>query len=236
LRYVRAGHEHVVVEGDGWRAERDVEATAGASETVSFAHPPALAPETETRVAPTPPSDGASPPPEPAHEPDGLVFGAAFVVVPYFFFDAENRGLNSTHTTGADAGLRLEVGYAFTPRAEILLRALGALGSECPGFFDSHFASAGPARSFRLTESMWVGASLLGGQGRTCRPDSSNSARNIVFSTDIVFSPSLDFSISIATKTYGQWLVSVSLAYYFANPSQDNRVVYAPLGFGAHFF
>ena len=25
-------------------------------------------------------------------------------------------------------------------------------------------------------------------------------------------------------------------AYYFANPSQDNRVVYAPLGFGVHFF
>jgi hypothetical protein len=236
LLLVRAGREHVVVEGDGWRGERDVNAAAGGYETVHLSRPAAIAPEPEEQVVPIPAPPAIpdrAPPPEPAHEPEGLVFGAAFVVVPYFFFDAANAGPNSTHTGGADAGLRLDVGYAFTPRAEILLRALGAIGSECPGFFDSHFASVGPALSFRLGESMWVGASLLGGQARTCRP---NGGGNVVFSTDIVFSPSLDFSISIANKSYGQWLVSLSLAYYFANPSQDNRVVYAPLGFGVHFF
>jgi hypothetical protein len=236
---VRAGREHVVVEGDGWRAEREIDATPGGSETVSLARPAASGPEHDQPASAAPasaPAPDRPATPELAHEPDGLVFGAAFVVVPYFFFDAENRGPNSTHTTGADAGLRLEVGYAFTPRAEILLRALGALGSECPGFFDSHFAGVGPALSFRVSELMWVGASLLGGQARTCRPDASNVGGNVVFSTDIVFSPSFDLSFSIANKSYGQWLVSLSVAYYFANPSQDNRVVYAPIGFGAHFF
>ena len=69
-----------------------------------------------------------------------------------------------------------------------------------------------------------------GGNGSTCRVGQND------FSTDIVFSPVFDISYAVTSRHYGQWLVSAGLGYYFATPSNDNRLVYAPIGFGPRFF
>ncbi len=219
------GHAHVTADWEGVHVGQDVELGAGADAAISLARPaPAPVPEV-VRATPEKPGE--------AHEsgppgPTGLVYGGDFILVPYAF-QPSSAATSRAWTGGVMVGLTAEVGYAFHPRAEFLLRVLGAVGSECPSAIDAHFASAGPAISVRLTESFWMGASLLGGNARTCRPGQT-------LSTDIVFSPSLDFALAVTTHDYGQWRIIASLAYYFANTASDNSVLYFPTGFGAHSF
>ena len=230
-----AGLHHVVIEGDGWRAGSDLEATAGGTQTVLVQRPSAPGPDSSAPVnAPVPPppapssAPAATPPREPPG-PDDLVFGGSFMLVPYGFIGASNGRPNDSALAGVDVGVTAEVGYAFAPRAEFLLRGFGALGAECHDFFGSHFVSAGPSISYRLFDAFWVGATLLGGNAATCRGA-------VVYSTDIVFSPTFDLALAVSTHQYGQWYVSASFAYYFANPTNDNRVIYVPVGFGVRFF
>lgn len=226
-----AGTHHVVVESEGFREEKELIAMAGRPETLLFTRPAELKPDASAR--PPPPRVPDPPrlvpriePPPPA--PDGFVFGTHFIAIAYAFFK-NNQSPTEAQTTGASVGATLEVGYAFTPRAEILLRALGALGSECPAA-SSNFLSLGPALSFRITDWGWLGVGLLGGQARNC------DGNRKPLETGVVFSPTLDFGVAVATRPYGQWLVTASIGYYFANPTNDNRVLYAPVGFGLRFF
>ncbi len=161
--------------------------------------------------------------------PTGFVFGAHFVAVPYAFL-AAGTGARDHGTSGVSVGFSLEGGYAFSRRAEILARALGAVGSECGSATGSNFFSIGPALSVRLVEWAWVGVGLLGGQARSCTPDA------VKLSTNVVFSPTFDLAFAVVTQPYGQWMVTSSVGYYFANITNDNRVVYAPIGFGLRLF
>jgi hypothetical protein len=228
---------HVAVEGDGWRGASDIETIAGTAQTVTLTQTSAPSPRPSVPTSSTPPTAPAPLPTPPlAHEaspptPHGLVFGGTFFINPYVFFGASAMGpiQNRISVGGVDVGISGEIGYAFAPRAEIVFRGFGALGSECADFFGSHFVIAGPAIAYRLTGAFWVGAGLLGGNARSCKGSA-------VYSTDIVFSPSLDFALAVSTHAYGQWVISASVAYYFANPTNDNRVLYFPVGFGVRFF
>lgn len=223
-----AGAHHVVVEADEYREERDLTLEPRGSETLTFkrpSHAPAWRPPPAEVPAPPPPVPPKTPP---APAPDGFVFGAHFVAVPYAFFKAD-KGPQEASATGASIGLAVEGGYAFTRRAEILVRALTAIGSECGSVAGSNFLSMGPAISVRALDWAWVGVGLLGGQAQSCTGATK-------LATNIVFSPTFDLAFSVATKPYGQWLITASIGYYFANPTNDNRVLYAPIGFGLRFF
>ncbi len=221
-----AGTHHVVVEGDDFRDERDVRTTAGKAETVSFTRVAKIGGQ---RPLPLKLPDPVTPPkPEVAPHPEGFVFGLHFVAVPYLFFKA-NTGPQQADASGVSIGFTAEGGYAFTKRAVILVRALGAVGSECGSFAGSNFLSVGPAISVRALDWAWVGLGLLGGQAQAC-----NSDRNLA--TNIVFSPTFDLAFAVATQPYGQWMITTSIGYYFANPTNENRVLYAPIGFGLRFF
>lgn len=225
---VAAGSHHVVVEGESFHEERDVRVASGKAETLSFSRTdkgavegprPLPAKVPEPIVPARPPIVGG---------PDGFVFGAHFVAVPYVFFKS-NTGPQDAQASGASIGLAVEGGYAFTRRAEILVRALAAVGSECGSLAGSNFLSVGPAISVRLLDWAWAGVGLLGGQAQACTKE-----RNLA--TNIVFSPTFDLAFAVATQPYGQWMITASIGYYFANPTNDNRVLYAPVGFGLRFF
>lgn len=224
---VTAGAHHVVVEAEGFRDERDVRATAGKLEVLGFVRPPTKPGE----VRPPPPKvpePQLPPKPQEGPHPEGFVFGAHFVAVPYAFFKADTGPQNAS-ASGASIGFSVEGGYAFTRRAEIVVRALGAIGSECGSFAGSNFLSMGPAINFRLLDWAWVGLGLLGGQAQACTNDKK-------LATNVVFSPTFDLGFAVATQPYGQWMITASIGYYFANPTNENRVLYAPIGFGLRFF
>jgi hypothetical protein len=226
-----AGQHHVVAEGDSWRATADVEASAGKSQTVTLTRPEVARP-----VAVTAPALPTTPPPQPspreelrAPGPDGLVFGGAVVVAPTVFFGAASGPTEGKAPAGAQLGLSGEIGYAFAPRAEIVARGIATLGSTCPNVVGAHIVAAGPAVTYRLADVLWIGASVFGGNAGTCRPPLS-------YDTSIVLSTSLDLALAVSSHPYGQWVFTVSVAYFFANQKNDNPLVYVPLGFGVRFF
>jgi len=217
-----AGQHHIVIEGEASRAEADVATQAGTERTVTLdVHAPGPAPAQAA-------SSEWAPAPETGH-PEGLVVDAAFVLVPYAYASSDAVGPNHEAVSGVDAGVTFGAGFAFAPRAVFGLRGLAAMGSQCKTAIDSHVVGLGPSIAYRLADVLWIGGSLLGGNGRTCREQST-------FSTDWVFSPTLDFAVAVATRHYGQWLITASVGYFFANSTNDNRLLYVPVGFGARFF
>src|SRR6202020_1061753 len=130
------------------------------------ASPPLIA--TPPLVLPPP-----KPPLAPRQGPDGFVYGASFVVAPFVFFGAVSpttnphfdamgnprQTSNGDWRWGFEAAISAEAGYAFAPRAEILLRGFAGLGSTCKNVLASHIVAGGPAISYRLTDSVWIGAS-----------------------------------------------------------------------------
>ena len=249
-----SGTHHVVVEGDTWRAANDFEAAAGSQQTVSLLRPDTPTPPPTVTLPPPkpPPVIAPLPPVTPVVHagPSDLVFGASFVVIPFAFLGARSPTtledankqpiLSSTGQTitngstifGGEAGLTAEVGYAFTPRAEILLRGLVAIGSTCGTAFQSHIASAGPAISYRLTDNFWIGGSVQGGSGATCRETTDAP----VYNTTLVLSTTLDVEYAVASQPYGQWVITAGIASMFADMKNENPLIYAPIGFGVRFY
>jgi PEGA domain-containing protein len=240
-----AGLHHVVVEGETWRASSDFEATGGHDLTVRVERP-----ETAALPIVAPPPLVLPPPKAPAlprnEGPEGFVYGASFVVAPFVFFGAVSPTKfthpagsggsslttdNSTWQWGFEAAISAEAGYAFAPRAEILLRGFAGLGSTCKNVLASHIVAGGPAISYRLTDSIWIGASAIGGNGATCRGQSEFANYN----TGLVLSPSVDLAIAVVTNSYGQWIITASVANFFAD-AKNNILLYVPLGFGVRFF
>ena len=165
------GLHHVVVEGDTWRAATDIQTAAGVGQTVGLDRPEAPMPPPPPPPPPTatphPPPIGKQPTDKPG--PSGLVYGGSFVLAPFLFLGATVPASNTTTnpTTGAvttnnlansktqygfEAAMSAEVGYAFAPRAEIVIRALGGIGSTCHQPFDSHIIVGGPAINYRVTD------------------------------------------------------------------------------------
>lgn len=238
---VPAGRHHVVAEGDGWRAEADVDTGASSVETVTLVQPEATPPASALVPATTPPpggaggaaggpapSESASPPAPLASE--GFIFGAQFVIVPHRF---ERRPGKEFTSWGLAAGLQVEAGFAPSEEFVVLGRAMVAVGSK--GSPATSIVNVGLALSYRLTRAVWIGAAFQG--GRALLPGSINpvGSEQLRFDTDYVFCPTLELSYAVLTKPYGQWLVSVNPGYYFTSPS-DNNAFFVPVGFGLRTF
>jgi hypothetical protein len=236
-----AGLHHVVVEGDTWRASSDLEAEAGKDEKVTLEGPNTPPPPPVEPPHPPPPRDQPIEPPK--HPgPSGFVFGGTFDVAPFVFFKAvkptsfmESNG-NTYSNAGTEWGfyatIGAEAGYAFAPRAEILIRGFWGIGSSCGQLLDSHILVGGPAVSYRLSHAVWIGASMLGGNGATCRGGQSSVAN---YNTGLVLSPGLDLAIAVVTNAKAQWIITASVLNFFAD-AKNNIMLYAPIGFGVRFF
>jgi hypothetical protein len=236
---VPAGRHHIVAEGDGWRAEADVEASAGSSaeETVTLVKPATSEPATPPPPVPSATASGSPPvvpPPSPSapESPvsEGFVFGAQFQVIPHRFDKTADRPHASF---GLAAGLMVEAGYAPAERFVLLGRLMGAAGSK--GAPATTLGSIGVAFAYRVHRIVWLGAAFQG--GRALLPGAINPApdEDRRFDTDYVFCPSLEISIAVIERSYGQWLLSVFPGYYFASP-KDNDLFYIPIGFGLRTF
>ena len=229
---VPPGRHHIVAEGEGWRAEADVEATPSGPGAVTL-----TAPADATAKVTSPPVDrSASPPAELGRTPakpgvsDGLVIGAQFVVVPHDFIGTKSRSFSSF---GLSAGLLAEAGYALTDDLVLAGRGLVTVGSK--GAPATVLMAAGIAMSYRVLDSVWIGGAFMG--GRALLPGAFNPTGDEQrrFDTDYVFCPTLEISVAVLTKPYGQWLLSAHPGYFFASPT-DNDALFVPIGFGLRTF
>lgn len=234
---VTVGHHRVSAEGDGWRGASEIDAidpTKGATVMLAasgdaqalllVSHPQnenAKPIDAPTHLAPSPES-------VPIPEPRGLVFGVSFDIVGYYLGPARGR---PDHTEGVAPALMGDIGYALTPRAEIMLRVLGGIGSE--GTPMTLVEGIGPAFSLRVFPPLWIGAACLGG-----RIESSNTPSDGVrryYETGWIFAPQVEVSYALLQTSYGQWMLNASPGYYFASP-EDNGAFFIPLGFGLRAF
>ncbi len=219
---VPVGHHHVVVEGDGWRGEADLDAVETTRiESVTIARPP-LPPKVEVPLPP--PVKPAAP-----WAPDDFVMGVHFLLVPYHFGHASGK---TNSTDGLAAGGMLDLGYALTDKTEIFFRALGAVGSE--GKPLTSIGAVGVAFSVRVLPFLWLGAGFLGGRGMIHQvlQDDNQTYR---YDTDYVFSPQIEVSYAVLTTRYGQWMFSMLPSYFVAGPL-DNSTLYVPFAFGLRGF
>jgi hypothetical protein len=232
---VTPGRHHVVAEGADWRAEADVDAVDPARlETVSLAAP---APHEAAPVAPPPaqvaPTPTPAPAPLPAAGPDGLIVGGQFVLVPHRFDGTDLRRFSSF---GLAAGFMAEIGFAPAENFDVLLRAMAAFGSK--GDPATILGSIGIAGSYRIHRAVWIGAAFSGGRATLegeGDPAKIAAGAQRRFDTNWVFCPSLELSVAVITRSYGQWFVSAFPGYYFAAPD-DNDTLYLPIGFGLRSF
>ena len=226
---VPAGRHHIVAEGDSWRAETDVEARTSANPEVMLV---ASEKSTAPQPAPTPtaPAAPAAPAASTPGVSDGFVAGAQFVLVPHEFIGTSSRPYDSF---GLSAGLQGEAGYALTDRFVLVGRALATVGSK--GVPATLLMGVGIGMSYRVHDSIWIGGAFMG--GRALLPGAYNPVGDEQrrFDTDYVFCPSLEISVAVLTKPYGQWLLSAYPGYFFASPS-DNDVFFVPIGFGLRTF
>lgn len=229
---VPPGRHHIVAEGEGWRAEADVEATPPGPGTVTLTAPgDATAKETVLPVDrnASSPADLGRTPAKPGVS-DGFVLGAQFVVVPHDFIGTKSRSFSSF---GLSAGLLAEAGYALTDDLVLAGRGLVTVGSK--GAPATVLMAAGIAMTYRVLDSVWIGGAFMG--GRALLPGAFNPTGDEQrrFDTDYVFCPTLEISVAVLTKPYGQWLLSAYPGYFFASPT-DNDVFFVPIGFGLRTF
>lgn len=232
---VPAGRHHIVAEGDGWRAEADVETGPSPTETVTLAQPePSSAAKAaspiDTGNAPPTASSIAPPVPPPLPSSDGFVFGAQFAAVPHYFDKTASKPFTSF---GLAAGFVVEAGYAPAEDLVAMGRILVAAGSK--GSPATVLDSIGFALSYRLRQRLWIGGALQ--IGRALLPGAFNPGPDDDrrFDSDFVFCPTLELSVAVIERSYGQWLISIFPGYYFASP-RDNDVLYVPVGFGLRTF
>ena len=179
-----------------------------------------------------PPSDGSAIGPPAARPPtsEGFVFGTEFVVIPHRF---DKTGAKQFSAFGLAAGLMLEAGYSPAERFVVFGRAMVAVGSR--GAPATVIDSIGVAFSYRALHSLWIGGAFQG--GRALLPGAFDPGRDEDrrFDSDYVFCPTLELSLVVFERSYGQWLLSVFPGYYFASP-KDNDVFFVPIGFGLRTF
>lgn len=231
---VPAGKHHVVAEGEDWRAEADID--AGPSTPLSLTLTKPDAPQAAAVPPPLPSGPGvppggieapAGPPPETS---DGFIFGTEFTVVPHRFDGTTEKRFSSF---GLAAGLMVEAGYAPSNDFVVLGRLHVAAGSK--GAPATTLASIGLALSYRVRRAIWIGAAFQGGRALLPGVIHPVGSEQLRYDSDYVFCPSLEVSIAVLTRPYGQWLVSFFPGYYFASPA-DNDVVFMPIGFGLRTF
>jgi hypothetical protein len=229
---VQAGRHVVVVQGEGWRAEREVEARGAGDMTPLLFEPAAPAHadvpspgsnvttphEVEPRRVSAPAADGS---------PDGFVWGAAFAMMPCFLLgvnvsDGVAAPPNSRPASSILAGPSLNAGYALTDRFVFLGRGFVGIGPDAKpswGFI------VGPGLSYRVGSFLWLGASFIGGQIET-------KAHGARYGTDQVFGASAEASVVVIRKPHGEWTVSVEPGFLLTEMRQDNTAFVFPLTFG----
>lgn len=231
---VGAGHHIIVVQGEGWRAEKEIEATGGVAQTVELEEPPRpVAPPNPPPLEP-PPAVVTPPlaplivkPVEPPAGPDGLVWGAAFAITTGIMFgvdpvDESGHTHKNTKTIPTVlAGPLLEVGYALTENIELLGRGLVGIG---PDGKPSYMYMGGPGLSFKLGR-IWAGATFIGGRIESARHDDK-------YGTDIVFGVLIEVAIPVLQKPSGQWLVSIQPSFLLTEMRNDNTTIFWPIAFG----
>lgn len=241
---VGAGHHVVIVQGDGWRAEKELEAKSGEPATLALEQPEAPAPPRppvgeapirgpsqpppEVPVATPPIAPSIAPPnPEAPVGPDGFVWGAHFAVAPGVMLgvdaydDQKNFHENNKTIPTVLAGPLLEVGYAITDKIEFLARGLAGIG---PDGKPSTMFMGGPGLSFKLGP-IWAGATFIGGE--------IDSARHKVkYGTDLVFGVMSEISIAVIKKPYGEWLAGIGPSFLLTEMRNDNTTVFFPMTFG----
>ena len=227
---VNGGHHVVVAQGEGWRAEEELEAKgAGDTLAVSLAPSPAAGAASES---PLPSSSPAVPPvsaapspvaiPEPAAAPSGFVWGAAFALAPYHMLGAGAGTSNEQSATLVIAGAIVEVGHAVTDRFEFLARGFVALG---PDAHPTYAFMGGPGLSLRVGSSLWLGATFIGGQLET-------ESKEVRYGTDLVFGTMLEATIAVLATTQGQWTFGLQPGLLLTNKERDNTTFFFPLTFG----
>ncbi len=234
---VPAGHHVVVAQGDGWRAEGDVAAEGkGDALTVTLAQPPADAPPAPVPApAPAPrvtPAETERPSPEaPPAETDGLVWGAAFAIVPCYLLGVDTRDktpaeraatTNARDAASIVAGPLLEIGWALSPDLVFLARGMAGIG---PDAKPSYAFMGGPGLSVRLGSRVWAGATFLGGQLETKAFDSR-------YGTDLVFGTMIEVNAVVLKKTHGEWIAGLQPALLLTRRDQDNTTFFFPMTFG----
>ncbi len=243
---VAAGKHHVLVEGSGWKEERDIDApgggaavslvvthdgaspaanAAGGADAGNGASAPVPAkPGAPGYVGPRPDIDRPPPPPP---VPDGVVFGASFEIVPYYLLGVTTPGANNAKPTGAVlAGFEGAVGYAIAEHADLLAKGSFAVGPEGKPTIAWW---AGPGISLRLAEPLWVGATFLAASLET----RANDAR---YGTDVVFGAQVEASWAVLTKWYGQWMITAQPGVILTERKNDNTALMLPLSFGVRTF
>lgn len=232
---VPMGHHVVVAQGEGWRAEEDVEARGlgdvlsvvvkSPSTEATAALPPAVVERPPTVDAP-PEQPRQEPRPRPSSSaPEGLVYGAAFALAPYILLGASDgtpRRENADTAKQVLAGAIVEVGYALTDRFELLGRGFFALG---PDGKPSYAAMGGPGISLRVGSSVWLGATFLGGGIDTMAHDAH-------YKTNIVFGAMAEATLAVLPSDLGQWSVGFQPGLLLTDNPRDNTAFFFPLTFG----
>jgi hypothetical protein len=162
----------------------------------------------------------------PSEDAPGLVFGAAFALVPQIYLPARSSP-DGTHAQGeVTAGLALEAGGSLTSSFDVLLRGLVTIGQR--GSPASDLLAVGPGGSFRVARRLWLGGTIYGG-----RAEMNLDAHR--YGTDWVFLATADIGYAVIEWPSGQWLLSVEPGYYFAG-DKDNPLLLLPLMFGFRSF
>lgn len=233
---VGPGAHVIVVQGDGWRFERGIEAAGGGTMSIEAEAPAPSAPPAPPPAPPAPlpasslVEDSAAPPPktpEAPPGPDALVWGAAFSIAPALMLGVapvDDQGAlhrNTKDIATVLAGPLLEIGYALTDRIEFLARGLVGIG---PDGKPSSMYMGGPGLSFGIGP-VWTGATFVGG-----RIDSAR--HNVKYSTDLVFGVIGEVGITVLKKPHGEWIVSASPSFLLTEMRNDNTTIFLPLSFG----
>jgi hypothetical protein len=185
------------------------------SRQVALAYPSAAPPPApEPRPSPQTPPQGES---------ASFVYGASLALIPSYFWSQRVNPLGLTDQPEFAMGMGLELGASLAPGFDVFARVIAAAGSR--GKPVSDILGAGPGMSFRLASRWWVGATLYAG-----RADMIFEGKT--YSTDWVFAPTFDISFAVLDWRAGQWLLSASPGYFFANVKQDNPMFFIPLSFG----
>jgi hypothetical protein len=229
---VPAGHHVVVVEGDGWRDERIVEARGAADhlgvvfDAPARADEPPSATRSEADRSDTRARSEAAPTTPPV--PDAITWGAAFAVIPTYLLGATNPiALNDRPLLSLFAGPLVEFGYAVTERLEFLFRGMLAIGQAGipPTGKPSTMFMGGPGFSWRPMARWWFGGAFTGGKADT-------GGHGVPYSTDLVFGGILEASVVVYPQAHGEWLVGVQPSVLWANTVDDNFALFVPVTFG----
>lgn len=234
---VFAGTHVVVAQGEGWRGEQDVQVEGkgdALSVTIAQSAPPEPAAKVDPPPRPPPPADRppeTPPSPPKPNETDGLVWGAAFAIVPSYLFGVDTRektpeatAATKNHRDAASifAGPLLEIGLALSPDFVFLARGMAGIG---PDGKPSYAYMGGPGLSFRATSRLWLGATFLGGRFETRAFDAD-------YGTDLVFGTMVEMTYALLRKTDGEWIAGIQPAFLLTRRDQDNTTVFFPMTFG----